>query len=264
MTNLTTIAALAAACASLCACGGSSAPPPPPAPAPAPATFTWVAPALGSASTWNRTLTDSAGTRETMQIRQTVSAVHEDGSLVYTYDDPTGTQVSADGLLFRTTPETANVSARGSTLDYTVTSTTGAQTTCVYAYPGGAVAAELGRARALGLAHVASLQVGESWQTSYTIACGSDAPVTYSVTAAVYPVETVTVPAGTFQAFRETVSEAWTSGANGQFSNGAGITSWRETSGSLQVVKLDESIVHGDTSRPWFTHETRELASHTP
>ena len=264
MTNLTTVAALAAACAALAACGGGSAPPPAPAPAPpaAPTTFTFVAPALGSTTVWNRTLTDSAGTSVAMQVRQTVSAVHDDGSMVYTYDDPSGTLVSADGLAFRTTPETAHVSAGGSTLDYTVTSTTGEQTTCIYAYPnsnGGTIAAEVDRARALGMSHLASLRVGQSWQTSYTLTCGTSAPVTYSVVAGVFPVETVSVAAGTFQAFRETVSLSWSSGASGEFSNGSGTTVWRETTGALAAIKLDQTTVHGDTSRTWFTHDVREL-----
>jgi hypothetical protein len=259
MTKMTTLAALSAACALLCACGGGSAPPPPPAPAPpaAPTTFVYVPPASGSAEVWNRTLTDSAGTSVAMQIRQTVTAVHDDGSMVWTYDDPTGTSVAADGLVFRTTPETVNLAANGSTSDYTVTSPTGVQTSCVDSYPSApGIAAEAERAKALGMSHVASLKVGQSWQTSYTVTCGTSAPVTFSVTAGVFPVETITVPAGTFQAFRETVSTTWTS--NG-FSDGTGTTAYRDTTHSLFPIKVDETIVHGDTSRPYFTHDTREL-----
>ncbi len=263
MTKMTTLAVLGAACSLLAACGGSSAPPPPPTPAPPPAqtVFIYTAPTQGSAEVWNRTLTDSAGTSVAMQIRQTVTAVHDDGSMTWTYDDPTGVDVVADGLSFRTTPETLDLDANGRSTDYTVTSTTGVQTTCLYSYPtnGAAIAAEAGRAQALGMSHVASLQVGQSWQTSYTVACGTSAPVTFSVTAGVFPVETVKVPAGTFQAFRETVSTTWTSGTRNEFSNGTGTTIWRDTARSLFPIMLDETIVHGDTSRPYLTHDVREL-----
>jgi hypothetical protein len=260
---MTNLAALSAACAMLCACGGENAPPAPaPAPAPVPTVFTYVAPTQGSAEVWNRTLTDSAGTSVAMQIRQTVTTVSPDGSMVWTYDDPTGTSVVEDGLTFRTVPETLDLAANGQALDYTQQSTTGTPTHCVYAYPANlvtAMAAEAGRAQALGMRHVASLQVGQSWQTTYTITCGASAPVTFSVTAGVFPAETVAVPAGTFQAFRETVSTTWTSGANNEFSNGTGTTAWRDTAHSLFTIKLDETIVHGDTSRPYISHDVREL-----
>ncbi len=262
MTKMTNLAALSAACALLCACGGESAPPPAPAPTPAQTVFTYVAPRQGSTEVWNRTLTDSTGNSVAMQIRQTVTTVHDDGSMVWTYDDPTGTSVVEDGLTFRTNPETLDLAANGQAIDYTVTSTTGVQTNCVYAYPnnsGTAIAAEADRVHALGMSRIASLQVGQSWQTTYTIACGTSAPVTFSVTAGVFPVETVTVAAGTFQAFRETVSTTWTSGANNEFSNGTGTTVWRDTGHSLFTIKADETIVHGDKSKPYISHEVREL-----
>ena len=53
-----------------------------------------------------------------MQIRLRVTQLNEQGIMVYAYDDPTGVDVVLDGLTFRTTPETADVNAAGTTLDY--------------------------------------------------------------------------------------------------------------------------------------------------
>lgn len=73
-----------------------------------------------------------------------------------------------------------------------------------------------------------------------------------------FPLETVSVAAGTFQAFRETVETTWV--FNG-FTNGSSVTLWRDPARSMFPVKLDEMLVHGDTSRASFAHETRELPS---
>ena len=263
MTTMTTLAALSAACAMLSSCGGgaSTPPAPPPAPAPvAPQQFVYLPPAAGETDVWTRVLTDSAGNSVAMQIRQQIASVDESGVRVVTYDDPTGTDVAEDGLDFRVNPETEHVSATGTASDYTLTSSSGAQTTCVYGTVSGSGTgtAEATRATAQGLRRLESLSPGEAWNSAYTIACGSAAPVAYSVTAAVFPLETVTVAAGTFQAFRETVDTTWV--FNG-FTNSTSVTLWRDPARSMFAVRLDEAIVHGDTSKPYFTHETRELLS---
>ena len=261
MTTLSTIAALAAACAALGGCGGSGdSPPPAPPPAPpAPQTYNYIAPTVGESDTWTRILTDSAGSRVTLQLRQRVTSVDGAGTMVFTWDDPTGVDVVQDGVEFRTTPETAHVAANGGTLDYTVTHTDGTQATCVYgqANPDGTAAAAA-RAQAEGLRHADSLQVGESWTTAYTIACGTQAAVTFHVSASVTNVESVIVGAGTFLALKEHVYTTYLS--NG-FTNVTDVTLWRDPARSLFPVMVDESIQHGDPSTPYIAHETRELLS---
>ena len=64
--------------------------------------------------------------------------------------------------------------------------------------------------------------------------------------------------AGSFQVFREVVSTTWT--YNG-FNNSTGVTLWRDPARSMFPVKLEETIVHGDTSRPYISRVTRELQS---
>ena len=263
MTKMTTLAALSAACAILAGCGGDgSATPPAPAPAPvAPQQFTYFPPAAGETDVWTRVLTDTAGNSVTMQIRQRIVSVDDAGVRLVSRDDPTGTEVVEDGLEFRVNQETEHVSASGTASDYTLTSSSGAQVSCAYgtaSTSGGTGSAEAARATAQGLRHLESLSPGESWNSAYTIACGSAAPIAYSVTAAVFPLETVSVAAGTFQAFRETVETTWV--LNG-FTNGSSVTLWRDPARSMFPVKLDEMLVHGDTSRASFAHETRELPS---
>jgi hypothetical protein len=263
MTKMTTLAALSAACAILAGCGGDgSATPPAPAPAPvAPQQFTYFPLAAGETDVWTRVLTDTAGNSVTMQIRQRIVSVDDAGVRLVTWDDPTGTEVVEDGLEFRVNQETEHVSASGAASDYTLTSSSGAQVSCVYgtaSTSSGTGGAEAARATAQGLRHLESLNPGESWASAYTIACGSAAPIAYSVTAAVFPLETVSVTAGTFQAFRETVETTWV--FNG-FANSSSVTLWRDPARSMFPVKLDEVLVHGDTSKASFAHETRELLS---
>jgi len=263
MTKMTTVAALSAACAVLAGCGGEgSATPPAPAPAPvAPQQFTYFPPAAGETDVWTRVLSDTAGNSVTMQIRQRIVSVDDAGVRLVAWDDPTGTEVVEDGLEFRVNQETEHVDAAGAASDYTLTSSSGAQVTCLYgdaSSAGGTGTAEAGRATAQGMRHLESLSPGESWNSTYAVACGTEAPVTYSVTAAVFPLETVSVAAGTFQAFKEAVETSWV--FNG-FVNSTSVTVWRDPARSMFPVKLDETLVHGDTSRPSFSHETRELLS---
>lgn len=265
MTKTMTLAALAATCAMLAACGGSGDGPaqaPAPAPSPAaPTVFSYVPPAIGQTDVWTQTQTDTLGNSASMLLRLRVTGGSESGARVYTYDDPTGTRVVQDGLTFWVEPETENLSPTGNVTDYTWTSTTGVQTTCVYGSAssgtsGTQVAAD--RAVAMGDTRLQSLKPGDILNGSYTITCGSNAPITYSTMISVFPLETITVSAGTFQAFKEVVSTSWNH--NG-FSNSIGITLWRDPARSMLPVKLDEAIVHGDTSKPYISHLTRELQS---
>ena len=252
-----TMAALIAACSLVAACGGNdtAAPPPPP---PAAQSFNYYPPALGETAIWSRTLTDSLGTSVAMQIRRHVTAANDSGGVEFTYDDPTATDVVEDGITFRTTPEVAEVDANGSTTTYTNTNVDGTQITCTY----GAATSSAGVARQLAaqaLRHAESfVRIGDSWTSTYTITCGSGAPVTYTSNAAVEPLEGVTVPAGTFQAVKEIVNVSYTVG-NVQYANGE--TLWRDPAHSLTSVKLDISYARSDSSAPYVTHETRELLS---
>jgi len=264
MTKTTTVAALFAACATLAACGGGDggstppAPPPPP-PLPLPQTFSYVAPALGSTDNWNRTLTDSAGTRVTLQLRQRVTQANPDGSEVWTYDDPSGVVETHDGLTFRTTPQVDDVSPGGSVTDYTNTHLDGTQVTCAYGPAGnGTAAANVGRVTELAARRGESFSIGQTWTSSYTITCAGQTPVTFHATASVIGYETVTVPAGTFQAVKETVVAAYVD-------NGTAVTAsttlWRDPGRSMFSVKSDEAIVHDGATAAYIARDERELSS---
>lgn len=260
MTRMTTLAALSAACAALAACGGSdsdAAPPPPPAP-PAAQGFAYVPPALGTTAVWSRTLSDSAGTSVSLQIRQRVTSTNDSGGVQLTFDDPTGTDVVEDGITFRTTPEVADVGPNDNTIDYTNTHVDGTQVNCVYSTPASAAAVARGL-QAQALRHIeAGLWIGDTWSSTYTITCQGETPVTYTSTAAVEDVEAVTVPAGTFQSVREIVNVSYT--VDGvQYAMGE--TFWRDPAHSLLSVKMDLTYARSDASAPYVTHDTRELLS---
>ena len=260
MTTMTTLAALGAACAALSACGGGSAGPAPAPPAPAPAApqvYNYVAPTLGETDVWTQMLTDNLGTAVPMQIRQRVTAVHDDGTMQFTFDDPTGVDVVEDGVTFRTTPEVADIAANGSTIDYTNTAVDGTQTTCVYGNPNTAAAAAR-VAQSIALQRPESLYVGQTWTTTYTIACGTQAPVTFTSTGSVGAMESVAVGAGVFQAFPETVSIAYTVGSIDYRTDE---TLWRDPARSLFAVMADISYWRSDSSHAYIAHLLRQLSS---
>jgi hypothetical protein len=258
MTKTTTLAALFAACATLAACGGNGDATSPP-PAPLPQTFSYVAPTLGSTDTWTRTLTDSVGTRVTLQLRQRVTQANPDGSEVWIYDDPTGVVETHDGLTFRTTPQVDDVSPSGNVTAYTNTHLDGTQVTCTYGPAGsGTAAANVGRVTALAARRGESFSIGQTWTSSYTISCAGQTPVTYHATASVIGYETVSVPAGTFQAVKETVVLAYVD--NGSASTSS-TTLWRDPGHSMFSVKSDQAIARDGMTTAYIAHDQRELSS---
>ena len=258
MTKTTTLAALFAACASLAACGGSGDSPPPPPPA-LPQTFSYVPPALGAVDVWTRTLTDNLGTSVTLQLRQRVTQQWPDGREILTYDDPSGVVETHDGLTFRTTPQTDDVAADGNVTDYTNTHLDGTQVTCTYGpATNGTAAANVGRVTALAARRPQSISIGQTWTSTYTISCVGQAPVTYRATADVIGYETVTVPAGTFQAVKETVMLSYVD--NG-VAGTASTTLWRDPAHSMFAVKSDETITHDGATTAYIARDQRELSS---
>jgi hypothetical protein len=259
MNRITTLAALGAACAALAACGGGNSTPPAPAPAPAPQSFSYVAPALGATDTWSRVLTDSVGTGVAMQVRLRVTQVNADGSQVWTYDDPTGVDVVQDNLAFRTVPEVIDISATGGTLDYTATRADGTQVTCTYG-PGATAtaAANAGRVTELAARRAQDITIGQTYTSTYAITCAGQAPVTYHATAYVIGYESVTVPAGSFQAVKETVSLTYTdNGVDGIVTT----TLWRDPANSMLSVKSDQAVFRSGATTAYLTRDQRELLS---
>ena len=258
MTKMTTLAALAAACASMAACGGNGDSTPP-APPPQQQTFSYVAPALGTTDTWTRVLTDSLGTTVTLQLRQRVTQANADGSEVWTYDDPTGIVEVHDGLTFRTTPQVDDVSPGGSVTDYTNTHVDGTQVTCTYGpATTGTATANAGRVTELAARRGESFSIGQTWTSTYAISCVGQTPITYRATASVIGYETVTVPAGTFQAVKETVQLTYDD--NGSAST-ANTTMWRDPAHSMFIVKSDEAILHDGVTTAYIARDQRELSS---
>ncbi|HEY9029558.1 MAG TPA: hypothetical protein VIP05_35045 [Burkholderiaceae bacterium] len=263
----TTLAALAAACALLAACGGGGdaappAPPPPPAPAPAPQSYDYVAPGVGGSDTWLRTLTDDQGHAVDMQLRVRFTQANPDGTMVWTFDDPTGVDVAQDGLTFRVVPEVEDVSATGGALDYTLTRVDGSTEHCVYGAGNGtgvaAADAAAHRLAVLAATRAEGLVVGKTYTGSFTITCAGQPAITYHSTAIVEGLEDVTVPAGTFHALREQINQDWVVGG---FTNTSSTTMWRDTAHSLLPVMSIQDTTHGDPSQPYFAHDRRELSS---
>jgi len=259
MTKTTTLAALLAAGASLAACGGSGDAGPPPPPPPQPQTFSYAPPPLGTSDTWTRTLTDSVGTSVLLQLRQRVTQANADGSEAWTYDDPTAVDEIHDGVTFRTTPQVDDIAANGNTVDYTNTHVDGTQVTCTYGQPTtGTAIANAGRVTALAARRGESFSIGQSWTNSYSISCAGQATVNYQAVVDVPGYETVTVPAGTFQAVKQTVHLTWVDNGVAGTSD---MTLWRDPAHWMFPVKSDQAIARSGATTAYITRDQRELAS---
>jgi hypothetical protein len=193
--------------------------------------YAFVTPALGAQQVYAQTVIDNSSNTILETVRDTVTAVHADGSFDYVQDDPTGNSVTVNGTLYAITTETLTVSNAGETesTTYTPTGFT-SPLTCVYAT--GGVSARYPHS------------VGQSWNFTYTVTCAGYAPSTYSQVGSVVDVESVTVAAGTFTALK-TLNTLTGTNASGTTTTQT-ITTWRDTVTSL-VVKRTTSYSYSGT-----------------
>jgi hypothetical protein len=87
------------------------------------------------------------------------------------------------------------------------------------------------------------LRVGQTWSISYTFACGSESPITYEQTGSVVDVESLTVPAGTFNALKLGSTVTWPN-LQGTIRTQT-ITNWRDIATSPSVKEEISIVVSG-------------------
>ena len=183
-----------AASAALAACGGSGGDEPgPPAGAP---TFPQVAPTVGSLDTFAVVTTDEVGNQIVRGYEERVTASNSDGSYVLSQDDPSGSSVMVNGVLYRYDPTVRTFGGANANYAESKSVTTlpdGPPTTCTYA----------------GGGHPRPLYVGQTWTTSYEVKCGNTDTI-YTNTGGVDAVESIAVHAGNFTALRTHDTISWT------------------------------------------------------
>ena len=189
-----------------------------------------MTPALGAQQFYTQTLVDNASNTITQTVRDTVTAVHADGSYDEIQDDPTGNSITVNGTLYAVGTETISVSNAGETESYSYVPTGfSAPLNCAYA--------------ASGVTGKYPHSVGQSWNFLYTVTCTNDAPTAYTEAGSVVDVESVTVPAGTFTTLKTLVTLTSTNAAGTTTTQT--ITTWRDTVTSIVVRRVTNDAYSG-------------------
>jgi hypothetical protein len=212
----------------------------------APTTYNFVAPAFGFERDYQQSIVDNEGNTIDETFSQTVTAVNSDGSYVLLQEDTSGSSPIVDGTLYTIPTETIQVNTESQDTSYTELESNGSTESCTYdphgpgpGYP---------------------LTVGNSWTVTYTLTCGTAAPVQYTQTGNVLDVETVTVPAGTYTAIKLQSTISWTN-ANGT-SITETITNWRDIDTLFSVQQNITRVYSGTLPTTGYeVSETIQLAS---
>lgn len=213
--SLTMIVAVLAA--SLSGCGGGSAGDGDSA------LYKFVTPPVKSQRLYAETITDNQHNAILLSYTQTVTAVAADGSYTLVQQAANNQSQVLDGTTYSLQNETLSVNSSGQTTAYTYAAPGGVPITCTYA-PNGP-------------GPDFPVAVGVTWTLDYTFGCDTQAPIAYVQNGAVVDVESITVPAGTFNAIKLESTISWTD-ALGTMRTQT-VTSWCDV---LTLVSVKESV----------------------
>jgi hypothetical protein len=206
---LTTVLAVSAAVL-LSSCGGSDVM--------TGTTYPFVTPVLNSVRIYSESVIDSSNNTIDFTLRTQITSVNSDGSYTETSSSPDGVN-TVDGITYGTT-QNGSYNNQGQERSFTYPASSGGTGTCTF--------------DPNGPGPPFPLTVGQTWQLQYTYSCNGNAPTSYSQSGTVVDLESVTVPAGMFNALKLQSTLTWTNseGTTRQES----VTNWRDVQ-TLQSVK---------------------------
>jgi hypothetical protein len=213
--------AVVAAAALLSSCGGSSNDG---------ILYAFVPPTLHSERTYSETIVDNENNTIDLSYTDTVTAVNGNGTYTVLQEDPNLESVVVDGTDYLIQTQTIQVNNSGQELSYAYVDTAGAPLNCAYTPH--------------GPGPVFPVAVGMTWTLNYTFACGGQTPVSYMQRGTVANVESVTVPAGTFNAIKLQSRLTWTDAQGTQRTQT--LTNWRDVLTSISV-KQSLTIAYSGT-----------------
>jgi len=194
--------------------------------------YSFVPPQAGSQRTYNQTIIDNSNNTINETIRHTTNTVNSDGSYVVLQDDPSSNSYIVNGTNYSIVTETFTQNKFGQEISYVYTPSGGSQTTCTLSPHGGGPDYPIA--------------VGETWSLTYTLTCGSSAPISYSQTGNVVGVESVTVPAGTYSAVKLQTTTIWTGLSGTTYTNTE--TNWREANTGISIKRtISHSYTYSGT-----------------
>ncbi len=231
----------------LSACGGGGSAGGAPAQAAATTvTYRFVPPKAGAHLVYADQQADTLNNTLNRTAVDDVTAVNADGTFAVHEEDPSHNRVVSGAVDQTLYPTDFQYDAAGQVTAITVDNGT-AVTHCTYQGSQGAPA---------------TLAVGAGWNTQYTETCNGGAGVTYTQNGTLAGVETITIAAGTFSAYRFVSTTTWT--ING-ITRTESATRWRDASGGdTRTLKMVRTIAYsgGTPAAGSLVTASRELQSY--
>lgn len=192
--------------------------------------YSYVMPQVNSQRNYTNIIIDNSNNTINQTFSHTVTAVNPDESFVVLQDDPNHNSVTVNGTNYSVPTENINFNNSGQKTSYSFTPVGGSLTTCTDTPH--------------GIGPDYPLKVGQTWSSSFTRTCGTAAPpISYTQTGTVVDVESVTVPAGTFNALKLQSTVKWTN-ANGTTRTET-ITNWRDVNTGHSVQEINMISISG-------------------
>lgn len=149
-------------------------------------TYNYVAPKPGQTQSYVYNTTDIANDSGTYKYTETITSVNADNSYIANWVPLQSTYPIGGNVSGSTTPETDTYNPNGEITRFAATGAASSND-CTYVYAAGGRPAQLSQ--------------GQSWNESYNYQCGQNSTVE-TITGTFVGVESVTVPAGTFNAYK--------------------------------------------------------------
>jgi hypothetical protein len=213
----------------LTGCGGGTADTPAQAAA---ATYSFVRPKPGAHLVFAQKLTDNLNNTINRTMTQDVTAVNADGSFAVHEEDPSHNRTISGSVDHSLYPTDYQYNANGQPVSWVVTSSPGATVSCTVTqgYPGAP----------------SPLTAGQTWSTNYVETCGVGGGTAATQSGTFAGVETISIAAGTFTAYKFT--SVVTQTVNGTTRTET-VTLWRDASGtSSRALKSTSVFTYSGTT----------------
>jgi hypothetical protein len=230
----------------LAACGGGGQDSSPGS-TPAAASYQFRTPKAGAHLAYTANLADNLNNTLNRTVTDDVTAVNADGSFAVHEEDPSHNTIVSGAINQTLYPTDFQYNAAGQPTAWTIAASSGS-TRCTIS--GGNVGAP------------ASLAVGSGWNTSYTETCGGGPGTLYTESGTLVGIESVTVPAGTFTAYKFVSTTTRT--LNG-ITRVESTTRWRDQAGmDSRTIKEASVFTYSGGTPPAgaLLQQVRELQSY--
>jgi len=178
--------------------------------------YNFVAPVVGSQRIYTQTIIDNSSNVINLSFKDTTTIVNPDGSFSFQEVDPISSVITVNNTAYSIQAGTYADNNSGQIISFTPLGV--GATTCTLTPH--------------GTGPTYPITIGKTWTTTYTSSCGGAA--TTSQSGSVVGVESVTVPAGTFQTTKLQSTITWAD-INGIYTDTG--TNWRDVNTGIFVKR---------------------------